>query len=415
MASASAFTPAGEPESRRKFQLTNLDGNNNKYYVVDVWPAGGEEVFFRATYGRVGASAQVDERLTTRPWVERKIREKVAKGYQEVLLHRPEVVLTAPATATPVAPKVKDLVDVVFAEAGRQIASFLAVDVDALSPRQISAGRSLLLEAQRQFASWSASQAAGDFAALAATVQRFYNAIPTQLSARIARDQVVLNFCKEIAEQEDRLKQLEAAVATANARQGNPHVSLYDALGADIMLLPQNDRCYGEVHDYIARTAVHGYQPRVRDIFAVAVPQDRSAFAQNTAGRRKTALLFHGTANQNVCHILRSGLICPRVASNGRMFGDGIYFANKCTKSTNYCRASGAGAPHMLFLAEVALGRQYVARDAMPGLKAAPDGYDSVWGKPAWTWPLGGGLRFDEFIVYNAAQQSLRYLVTFDR
>jgi poly [ADP-ribose] polymerase len=331
------------------------------------------------------------------------------------LLHRPAVQVIAPATATPVEPKVQDLVDIIYAEAGKSIASFLAVDVDALSQPQIAQGRNLLVTAQQQHVAWSLTRSRGDFELLAGTVQDFYNAIPTQLSSRIERDQVVLDFCNALAEHEDRLKQLEAALATANARQRNPQVSLYDALGAQVALLAQNDRRYSEICDYIDRTLVHGYRVRVRDIFAVVVPDERRAFEQNTCGRGRIERLFHGTANQNVCHILRSGLICPRVASHGRMFGDGIYFANKCTKSTNYCSVSRRGVPHMLFLADVALGKPFVAKEAMTGLKAAPAGHDSVWGKAGHTGSWGSKLQFDEFIVYNTAQQTLRYLVTFDR
>jgi poly [ADP-ribose] polymerase len=410
-----AIIPQGEPEVRRKFQLTNLQGNNNKYYLVDIWTLSNDQIFFRATYGRVGAAPQVDEKVTTPHWVERKIREKLAKGYQEVMLHRQEVVVTAPATAAPVDPKVQELVNLVYDEAGKQIASFLAVDVGALSLQQIAQGRSLLVAAQRQYMAWRLTHWSRTFESLADTVQSFYNAVPTQLSARIEREQVVLDFCGQLAEHEDRLKQLEAAVATAMARQRNPQVSLYDALGADVAPLPQNDRRYQDVCDYIKRTVVHSYKVRVRDVFSVTVPEERRAFEQNTQGRSQVALLFHGTASQNVRHILRSGLICPRLPSNGRMFGDGIYFANKCTKSANYCSVSKRDRPYMLFLADVAVGKPFVANEAMPSIQAPPAGYDSVWGKAGHTGSWGSKLQYDEHIVYNSAQQTLRYLVTFDR
>jgi poly [ADP-ribose] polymerase len=97
------------------------------------------------------------------------------------------------------------------------------------------------------------------------------------------------------------------------------------------------------------------------------------------------------------------------------MFGHGIYFANQATKSTNYCSASRPKKPHMLLLADVAIGRPYVAPDAMPNCTQAPDLHDSVLGKAGKTMAWGGSLRYDEHIVYNAAQQTLRYLVTFDR
>lgn len=407
--------PSGEPGERRKFQLTNLDGNNNKYYLVETWPQPDGQVFFRATYGRVGANPQIDEKVVSPAWVERKIREKTSKGYHEVTLHRPVVAAVAPAPATNIAPKVQQLVDYIYAEAGEKIASYLSVGVDALSQEQIERGRKLLLVAQSQYAAWQQAPSQATLHLLAGTVQGYYNAIPTQLPGRIDREQVVLNFCQEFDEQEDRLNQLEAAIATSVVQRSNPQISRYDALGAELDLLPQNHNAYAQICDYIERTCVHGYNVRVRDIFTLAVPAERRVFEQNQRGRSRVELLFHGTAGQNVRHILRTGLICPRTPSNGRMFGHGIYFANKCTKSVNYCSVRGRKTPHFLFLAEVALGTPFVAADAMSDLRDAPRGYDSVHGKAGHTGAWLGKLQFDEFIVYSAAQQTLRYLVTFDR
>lgn len=406
---------AGEPAERRKFQLTNLDGNNNKFYLVELWPLPDGQIVFRATYGRVGATPQIDEKVASRAWVERKIREKVGKGYQEVALHRPSVVAAAPVAAAQVDPRVQRVVDYIYAEAGEGIASYLAVGVDALSDEQIARGRTLLGLAQQQFTDWQQAQSQAAFHLLAGTVQHYYNAVPTRLPSRIERQQVVLDFCKSFDEQEDRLNQLEAAIATHSLQQQNPQVSHYDALGAELALLPQLDERYAQICDYIERTCVHGYPVRVREIFTVSVPAERRAFEHNQRGRKRVELLFHGTAGQHVRHILRSGLICPRTPSNGRMFGHGIYFANKVSKSTNYCSVRRRGMPHFLFLADVALGRPYVATDAMPDLRKPPLLHDSVWGKAGHTGAWGGKLIFDEFIIYTAEQQTIRYLVTFDR
>jgi poly [ADP-ribose] polymerase 2/3/4 len=415
MTTATTITPSGEPAERRRFQLTNLDGNNNKYYLVETWTLPDGQVFFRATYGRVGASPQVDEKVASVAWVERKVREKVNKGYQEVMLHRPAVMAAAPVSATQLAPKVQQLVDYIYTEAGEKIASYLAVGVNSLSQDQIERGRKLLQLAQTQFAAWQHSPAPAALHLLSGTVQSYYNTIPTQLPSRIDREQIVQDLCKAFDEQEDRLNQLEAAIATLTVQKHDPRASRYDALGAEISLLPQNDRSYGEIFDLIDRTSVHGYKVRIRDIFMIRLPAERGAFEQNNCGRSQVARLFHGTAGHNVRHILRTGLICPRSPSNGRMFGHGIYFANKATKSTNYCSVRGRSIPHFLFLADVAIGKSYVAREAMSDLREAPKGHDSVLGKAGHTNAWGGKLQYDEFIVYHAPQQTLRYLVTFDR
>lgn len=414
-ATTASFTPAGEPAERRRFQLTNLDGNNNKYYLVETWALPDGQIFFRATYGRVGSSPQIDEKVAPATWVERKIREKVNKGYQEVTLHRPTVAAAAPPDTVQLPAKVQQLVDYIYQEAGEKIASYLAVGVDGLSQSQIERGRKLLSLAQNQHTAWQSSQAQAAFQMLLGTVQSYYNTVPTQLPSRIDRQQVVLDFCKAFDEQEDRLNQLEAAIATLAVQKHDPKASRYDALGADIASLPQNDSAYGKIVDYIARTCVHGYRVRVRDIFALTIAAERQVFAQNERGRSRIDLLFHGTAGHNVRHILRTGLICPRSPSNGRMMGHGIYFANKATKSTNYCQVRGRGVPHFLFLADVAIGAPFVAPTPMNDLREPPKGYDSVLGKAGFTEAWGGKLQYDEFIIYRAPQQTLRYLVTFDR
>jgi poly [ADP-ribose] polymerase len=409
------YAPTGEPTVRRRFQLTNFQGNNNKYYLVETWSLAGNDVFFRATYGRVGATPQIDERITDQQWVERKICEKVKKGYLEVELHSP-LTPTQPSVQSPrIDPHVQQLVDYIYAEAGDNIASYLAVDVNALSQTQIAQGRTMLQMAQQQYVAWRTTQSQAPFRALAETVEQFYNTIPTQLPRRIEHEQVVLDFCTEFDKQEDRLNQLEAALATYAVQQQQPQLSHYDLLGADLALLPPSDRRHNAICKYIARTCGHGYKVNVHDIFAVTIPNERQAFEANTLGCRCIETLFHGTPSQNVRHILRSGLICPRTASHGRMFGHGIYFANQCTKSANYCSVSRRNRPYMLLLADVAIGRPFIAHDSLPNLTAPPPGYDSVLGKAGKTMAWGGSLRFDEHIVYNAAQQTLRFLVTFDR
>ncbi|KPL81309.1 hypothetical protein SE18_21825 [Herpetosiphon geysericola] len=407
--------PQGEPTQRRKFQLTNLDGNNNKYYLVEMWQLAANDVFFRATYGRVGSVAQVDERVTNHEWIERKIREKVKKGYHEVALHRPSVVAAAPEPVVTLAEPIRKVIDYIFDEAGEGIASYLAVGLDAISAEQIEHGRKLLSLAQLQHSTWQQSQTPANLALLSNTVQHFYNTVPTKLPSKIKRETVIENFCNDFDEQETRLHQLEAAIATMSAQQRNPQVSRYEILGAELDLLAQNDDRYRHICDYVDRTSVHGYKVRVNSIFTLKIGAERRNFEQNQLGRSNTQLLFHGTAGQNVRHILRSGLVCPRTPSNGRMFGHGIYFANKATKSTNYCSVRRRNRPMFLFLADVALGNPFVAPTAQSDFRAAPKGFDSVWGKAQHTTAWGGKLQYDEFIVYQSAQQSLRYLVLFDR
>jgi poly [ADP-ribose] polymerase 2/3/4 len=408
-----------EPAERRMFQLTDLVDNHNKFYMVETWPMPGEKVRFRVTWGRVGSKPQVNEKVVTRYHVEAQIREKLRKGYRKVELHRPDVEIIEKEDvkpAPPVDPRVAQLVEWIFTEAGEHIQSFLAVAVEALGQAQIAEGRKLLAEAQKQYTSYQGSHFMRDrkWASLASTVEAYYNAIPTKLPARVKRDQVVLDFCAQFSEQENRLLQLEAAIATMKVQRQHPGFDHYQALGAEIKPLSPNDKIHRSLTDYIKRGEVHGYKIKVKDIFEVCIPQERAAYEQNASGIRRRELLFHGTRTQNVRHILRQGLICPSTASNGRMLGNGIYLADKSSKSANYCSASRPTVPRMLLVVEAALGNCYVAPEAK-AFNAPPPGYDSVWGKAGKTH-IGGmyTLKNNEFVLYSPAQQTIRYLVTFD-
>ena len=387
---------------------------------------GGNQVRFRTSWGRVGVTPQSKEKEGNAKEVERLIQEKRAKGYQELDLHVPEISVATPATpaAPQCPPKVTALLDMIFKEAGESIAGYLAVSVDALSQSQITYGRDLLEQTVRRYQLWKQTQSQADFSTVVTSVKDFYNAIPTQLPHNLrdssVLENVVLRFCQDFAEQETRLNQLEAALATSStatpSRTAMP--TPYQLLGAGIVPLSQNDTAYEKIADFLAKTSRHGYAIRVRDIFEIEVPSERAAFKANTFGANQILRLTHGTNNANIRHILHergngSGLRVPRSYTNGWMFGPGIYFANVASKSAQYCRHQ-QGHPRMMFLADVAVGNMYITPEAMSSCNTAPQGYHSVWGKEQHTTSWGGKLAYDEFIVYRAEQQSLRYLITWD-
>jgi len=140
-----------------------------------------------------------------------------------------------------------------------------------------------------------------------------------------------------------------------------------------------------------------------------------------------TCMMFHGTRSVNVSGILRESLRLPNqlvgVATNGAMFGPGLYWADDWKKSAGYCslgngyysRGSGTvqGRGAFMFIADVALGKSHIAKGSS-GYTKAPDGCHSVFGKMNHTSAWGGTLMNNEFIVYKANQNRLRYLIEFD-
>lgn len=134
---------------------------------------------------------------------------------------------------------------------------------------------------------------------------------------------------------------------------------------------------------------------------------------------KKTALLWHGSRNENWWSIFQQGLkIRPSNAVlTGSMFGYGVYFADKAQKSIGYTSLSGSywarggSKTAILALYEIHQGKQKEIlnwkseHSSLDEAKMKRDGYDSVFAKG------GADLRNNEYIVYNTNQSTIQYLV----
>lgn len=135
-----------------------------------------------------------------------------------------------------------------------------------------------------------------------------------------------------------------------------------------------------------------------------------------------TSLLFHGSRNENWYSIIKTGLKCNpvNVVITGKMFGNGIYFANKADKSCGYTSLIGSrwvnGSESYGYIAvyEVATGKEYIT-DSFNSLtlgnmdenlfKSRFHGYNSFHAL------AGRGLRADEIIIYNDNACRIKYLI----
>lgn len=382
---------ADEPLYRRKFQLTNLDGNNNKFWQVEQWPQ--RTVF---TWGRVGDAGQEKNDAAWPEWrVDQKIAKKLAKGYVELDLHKPAVVAPVAGSSDP---KVDQLVRLIFEEANERIQTYLASSVNALSRNQLTQGRNLLREIiyLQQTPTLNAPN-------LRRMVQTYFTMIPTILPRKIDPDQLVADF--DVQEQDTRLNQLEAALASYTVQQTG--VSQTVSLGCDLAPVPTSHNAYEHVFNLAMKT-LKGNGPRIKDLYAVRIPDERKTYDAEAFGSDRVLDLFHGTANPNVRHILMQGLRLPRSAANGWRGGPGIYTSPAAWRSYQYTGSNRFNAPRMMFLCSVKVGKSWEMKGSDSSLRSAPVGFHSVLGTGSWS------NRGDEYIVYRASQQTLRCIITLD-
>ncbi len=137
-------------------------------------------------------------------------------------------------------------------------------------------------------------------------------------------------------------------------------------------------------------------------------------------GIKNTKLLWHGSRNENWLSIIGNGLLLkPNAIITGKMFGNGIYFAPKASKSWGYTSYSGTywanGNSHIAFMGvyETAYGNPYHPHSGENW--QFTEGFLKNKGKNC-VHAKGGecGLRNDEIIFYNEAAMCLRYVVEFE-
>ena len=123
----------------------------------------------------------------------------------------------------------------------------------------------------------------------------------------------------------------------------------------DIRKLGDNTYSARIIKEYFRNSNPHNINIRIVQIWKVHNVRDFAQFMQNNYDQVDNLMLWHGTSRSNLVSILQNNLQLPVSATHGHMFGSGIYFADRMSKSANYTDSSG---PQVFLLCQVALGRK---------------------------------------------------------
>lgn len=96
----------------------------------------------------------------------------------------------------------------------------------------------------------------------------------------------------------------------------------------------------------------------------------RAILGAENEGEPSERFLWHGTT---VPHLITKEGFDPRVCALSGMFGGGVYFADKSTKSLRYSGASKPGDKGVLLLSRVALGRPMLKYLPQTSMRRPPD------------------------------------------
>jgi poly [ADP-ribose] polymerase len=413
-----------------KLIMTEVGTNNNKWWTGQLFDDG----MVKATWGRVGYSGDSGEWSGGQSYLDKKVREKLKKGYTEL-----KTVGTASLNGGGAVVKNHDLHSIARSQIlkasnptlERLITRFVQANVHKITTNTNITYNSTtglfatpmgivtmegLTEARDLLAEIAPLVRNRNFGAQAdALLSKYLRLIPQHLGMGRFSAQTVIPDNNALQKQMDLIDSLESSyqalqtahpLTTATATPGKPQEQVFK-VDLDV-LVDFTERARLDNYFERSKKRMHGYDHvHVKEIFAVNIHDMTRAFETQRAPLKE---VFHGTSQANCLSILKSGLkVSPpsTAAIAGKMFGNGIYGAINSTKSLGYTYGrwgqGGVGDSGWLFICDFAMGRTYETRDSL--YSGAPQGYDSVWAK------AGSSLSNDELIVYRKPQVKIKYLL----
>ena len=432
-------------------QKTDMTEGNNKFYQLELHQSGDKYRIY-SCYGRTGTPGKQEERIPNyNPEYEfEKIKkEKTSKGYREVKVAvtskgtdvgnskiisddiKKDKLITANAKpSVNLDREIEMLVKRLYEEAGNgcktqldgSLKSSTENPLGTLTLTQINEGKKALDFANSLLIA-DPSRIDTIKQEIVSVTNEFYSVIPQQIPLRPrdedGRKEWLRKFAlnnKTILDEKYEMLDLLSDVEGMIKGFGTDDIGKkYQEINSRFNFCPFNSPDFISIKNFVESTqsSRHDWKLKVKNVWKMEVgAQSRHDSIMNNVGNIRP--LFHGSGPANILGICKKGLLVrpPGVYITGALFGNGIYFADKSTKSSQYSwgrygGSRGYGNSYFMFVANVALGKIKEYQYAQSNLQQAPIGYNSVMGKK------GGTLVHDEYIIYDSKQEKLNYLVEF--
>lgn len=388
--------------------------NNNKFY--DMIPKGD---YIEINYGRINATCTTITK-PIREW-DSIYRSKVKKGYvdkSELICDAAVAIKKPDHEYKPIPEKaVAEIVDRLQAFAKKVIRSNYDVQMNQVTQTMIDEAQELI----------DRLVTLKDVTTFNQCLLELFAVIPRKMSNvnnYLAHSTDGSEFEKIIDKEQSLLDTLRGQVVVIemqteeNETEYEHNCTILEAFGIEITPTTEEDvkqikRELGEdANRYLASWCVTNKKQR---------KQFDSYIKSHNLRKKDIKLLWHGTRNENVWNILKTGLVLrpTNVVINGKMFGYGIYFAPRARKSIGYTSTYGAGwtkgtaASGFMILHECAYGKAYDVYAFDPKyydfdaahLKAVCEDANCLHAH------AGSMLRNDEIIFYDESQICAKYLV----
>lgn len=451
------FDPTYDVKKSVTLQMTDFEGGNNKFYQMELHVGSSGKVRLYSAYGRTGKTPAKEERVPTSVAEAEKEFDKIQKskekkGYRRVDMvatsHGSEVgnqkilsqdfkkdkVDTGEAKKAPTLKldsTVSKLVERLFVEAGQTCKSQLNGSLQStasnplgtLSLTQLKEGKDILQKVN-SLLSGKKTLIGSIEPEVMELSNAFYSAIPQEIPLRPKSEEArkawmgrfALNNPQILDEKSDLLDLLGDVKGMMAGFATDDIEVKYKELNCDFKPTSQDE--FVRIKKFLedSQSQYHHWKLVAKKIWKIS-SRGQAGYRSHMESIGNIQPLFHGSRAANIMGICKKGLLLrpPGAYVTGSMFGNGLYFADQSTKSSQYATARfGGGASQygntfFMFVADVSLGRIKQYNDAQSSLVKAPQGYDSVQGLK------GRSLVHNEFIVYDLRQNELQYLIEFEQ
>lgn len=390
----------------RQVQLIMVtEKNNNKFYNMI---EEGSQI--RIEYGRVGAAVRTCYK-SIHKW-DSIYREKTSKGYKDITSLKSEVKIAGYKNIED--SQVKYIVDLLISRAKQQIANNYKVGYEQVTQAQIDEAQSIINDLVKE------TQNELGIEGFNKLLIKLYIAIPRKMSHvqdYLLKEDNIFTKEKMILEEQDLLDTLATQVKQNKVlEEGDANQTILEASGINLVMASETDL-------EIIKSKLGPNANQLRKAWRVdnlrTLKDYQDSYESVDVLSRKNDLFWHGSRTENWWSIMSNGLMIrpSNAVYTGSMFGDGLYFANKAQKSIGYTSLSNSYWSHgkddkaYLALYKVRIGKQYDIYShtsecySLNYKKVKDKGFDSVYAHS------GSSLRNDEFIIYNPAQCTIKYLV----
>lgn len=255
----------------------------------------------------------------------------------------------------------------------------------------------------------------------------YLSLIPRNMGNNISDSQLIATGDK-ILNEYDLLQQMETAIQMSKIKDTDDKDD-FD-LGFKLELV--SGKVFEDIKSQVEKTRKHTNLShlKVKRVYQVENFKERSKYESfadgllaNKPSRRpkgesvlnyKEVDLFHGSKNSNILSILMNGIyVPPSNASHvtGRMFGNGVYGADSSTKALNYSAGFWDGRRNKnksMFCFVMRFALGRVYETKHSLYSGTPSGYNSIYAKG------GADLKNNEYIVPNPSQTTMSYLIEFE-